>query len=97
MLEVFHEQEAGARDQDIDLAKALHGLGDHLLNGRDAACVAFDGKGAVAANLLDDGVGAAGTRAVIKGGISAVLGKQEGGCCPAAFGVPYNQGSETSE
>ena len=54
VLEIFHGHHPRVRDQDVDLAKTLHGLGDHALDVGDAACVGFDGEGTVFANMLDE-------------------------------------------
>ena len=56
-FEIFHHQDAGVRDEDVDLAKVPDGGLDHGLDTGDTACIRLDSNGAVAANLFYDLVG----------------------------------------
>lgn len=57
VLKIFHWQDTGVGNEDVDFAKVLDGGIDHGLDTADAACIGLDGKGAVAADLFDELVG----------------------------------------
>lgn len=65
VLEIFHGQDAGVGDQDIDLAKVLDGGVDHGLDTANAACICLNGQGTVAADLLDELIGRGGVGSVV--------------------------------
>lgn len=56
-LEFFHGQDAGVRNEDVDLAKVFDGGVDHYLDTADAASICLDSNGAVVANLFNDLIG----------------------------------------
>ena len=56
-LEIYHWQDAGVGDEDVDLAKVLDGGVDHGLDTADAACICLDSDGTFAANRFNDLVG----------------------------------------
>lgn len=57
VLEIFHWQDAGIGDEDVDLAKVLDGGIDHGLDAADTACICLDSNGTVPANLFNHLVG----------------------------------------
>ena len=57
VFEVYHRQDAGVGNEDVDLAKVLDGGIDHGLDTADTSCIRFDSNGTVAANRFDHLVG----------------------------------------
>ena len=56
-FEIYHWQDAGVGNEDVDLAKVLDGGVDHGLDTADAACICLDSNGTLAANRFNDLVG----------------------------------------
>ena len=77
-FEINHRQDAGVGNENVDLAKVLDGGLDHGLDTADAACIRFDGNGAVAANLFHDLIGGGGVGSVVDYDRGSILSETKG-------------------
>ena len=84
-LEVLHEHDAGAGDQDVDPAELLDGFRHHVFDVLDATCVPFNQQDPLVADVLGDVLGRGAVGGVVDGDVGAGFGEEQGGGGADAF------------
>ena len=77
-FEIFHRQDAGVRNEDVNLAKVLHGSFDQALDSANTTCIRLHGNGTAGANFFHDLIGSGGVRSVVDYDRGSILSETDG-------------------
>ena len=91
MFEVLHVHNPSVGDQNVNLAKLVDSLLDHLLDTSNVARVGLDSKCSVTADGFDHLVGRSRIGGVIDRNAGAIFCKTESGGFPNAFGTTSDE------